>query len=102
MSHMTLYSLKTEFYSVVVDNCHNMSFSKRSVHLVSANHFIQQRQGMLKSQENHLLRAYAYCFLSLIGKLCSLAGYPQANINSYINNSSENNRKSYSLSGRGT
>lgn len=38
MSHMTLYSLKTEFYSVVVGNCH-ISFSKRSVHLVSANHF---------------------------------------------------------------
>ena len=35
---MTLYSLKTEFYSVVVGNCH-ISFSKRSVHLVSANHF---------------------------------------------------------------
>ena len=81
MSHVTLYSLKTEFYSVVVGNCH-ISFSKRSVHLVSANHFIQQRQGMLKSQESHLLRAYAYYFLSLIGKLCSLAGYPQANINS--------------------
>ena len=38
MSHVTLYSLKTEFYSVVVGNCH-ISFSKRSVHLVSANHF---------------------------------------------------------------